>query len=260
MKAGLKSNCRYRILLLTVMFSLILSIGCRRLQWSSFNNANVPEDFQSSNHAIPALIDSVKFKTPSLDKFSGSAKVLVSGKEQSDRVSIDFSSSRDSTFIKIKGSLGVEGARFWMVEDSLYLHDRIEEEKYRYGIDDYNLPFPFVYLRYLRLSDLLTPQLNMKSEMALWESPDLFLLTNNNGRKNYIRKEDYKIRKQYFPELKSWPSITVEYDGYSKMNGFLIPRKIQVTNKEESFRLFLLIQDLEPNTVSYSLTPFRKGS
>ena len=260
MKAGLQVEPRFFILLLALLPALFLTSGCSRLQWSSFDNIEVGEQFERSNREIAPLIDSVNKHNTSLSRFSGGAKVLVSGPEQSDRVSIEFSSSRDSTFIKVKGSLGVEAAHFWMAGDSLYLHDRLEEEKYRYGINDYTLPFPFIYLRYLRLSDLLSPGLNLQSEIRVWESSDLFLLTNADGQKSYIGKEDYAIRKQFFPELKSWPSLTVEYAGYYTMNGLLIPRKIQLTNKEEKFRLFLLIQKLEPGSVSDSLTPFRKGS
>ena len=260
MIAGLQVDHRFFILLLALLPALLLSPGCSRLQWSSFDNIEVAEQFERSDQKTAPLIDSVNNHKTRLGRFSGGAKVLVSGPEQSDRVSIEFSSSSDSTFIKVKGSLGVEAAHFWMAGDSLFLHDRLEEEKYRYGINDYTLPFPFIYLRYLRLSDLLSPKLNVQSESRIWESPELFLLTNADGQKSYIGKEDYTIRKQFFPELKSWPSLTVEYAGYSTMNGHLIPRKIQLTNKEEKFRLFLLIQELEPDSVSYSLTPFRKGS
>lgn len=249
-----------RSLLLLAVSLILLSTGCQRLKWSGFQNTDIPEEFNKSNFDTSSLLDSVNSRLTRIDTFSGSAKVLVSGPERSERVSIEFSNAGDSTYIKIKGALGVEGARFWMAGDSLYLHDRLEEERYRYGLHDYGLPFPFVYLRFLRFSDLMNPTLSNRSVGTLWESSDIYLLTYKSGKKVYIRKSDFTVRKKYYPELELWPSLDVEYDGYDQMNRIFIPRKIQLSNKEDRFRLFLLIQKLETNKAIHSLIPFESDS
>ncbi|HLR77035.1 MAG TPA: DUF4292 domain-containing protein [Balneolaceae bacterium] len=201
-----------------------------------------------SNSSTPA--DSIIANMPNYQNFKtvkGRGKAIVSEPDNSSHISIKFAANRNKSLITIQNSLGIKGGKILSTPDSLVIYNRI---------DNFIRIVPVGESRYSRINDLasvnlvdiLTVPVSLKKVDKIQENKNLYLLTLPNNAKVFINKDDFTIQQVDQSEITQALYSRVRYEGYKKINGFSIPRRITIFSTDGSSKVSLLIQSLQINT------------
>lgn len=201
-----------------------------------------------------ALADSLFSNSKNLTAVSGKAKALISQPENTDRASITFVSNGDSTLIEVKNRIGIDGGLLLVTKDSILLYNKIDNYVKKVHRREGSLP-ELNGVGAINIIDLLRYRFSAGDIDQIFKSEKGYLVQLKDGNLISIDQLNFQIAKLSAPQSSSLPYTSVVFEGYTKVDGFLLPRKLTIISKNRSSKMVLLINNLEPNPKTLNLTP-----
>ncbi|MEX1011044.1 MAG: DUF4292 domain-containing protein [Balneolaceae bacterium] len=226
--------------LLTLLF--LLGSGCRSISWTETETGELsPSELGSEEFAalVPDYLNS-------LQTLQGSGQALISQPGGSDRVHLDFYSSREESLVHIRNRLGMEGAQILVGEDSVLVYNRIDNIAEKVSIRSEYLS-DVGTLATVNLATLFSPGISKEELEAIYESRDHYVgVTESNSRITVDRGHGTILEIQH-PEEADSPYRRVIYEEYGDADGFTLPRKITIFSQDGRSRVTFLARFLQAN-------------
>ena len=238
------SSQRFLILL---GVALLLISGCRTVKPIE------SDEFSESNTDAAKITSQIPNYSGSLNTISGQGKAIVSEPGNTERVTIYFSSTRTKSLITVKNGVGIEGGKMLSDGDSLLVYNKIDNYVRNISIKDGQLS-KINNLASLNILAMINFTITGESVKNVLEDKNNFLLNLDSGAKVYIDKESAMIKEVRQPSSSDLPYSKIMYDGYSTIDGYKLPRRINIISADETSKVAFLVQSLEINPELGSLT------
>ncbi len=193
-------------------------------------------------------------KNNTLSAISGRAAVQISEPGHTERANIRFRSDRNQSLLLISNNLGIEGGRIYSDPDSVIIYNRIEEVAHKMSHED----AAWFYLNgigAMNLIRMLHPITEPGEIEDIYESDDYYLVFTRHGEQHYISRDRMTLRRTerrtHHPEAYS----TFNFDNFAEIEGFRLPRRIQILSSDEKSNIFLVIRALEVNPSELEFDP-----
>lgn len=179
---------------------------------------------------------------------SGKAKVQFYGKNINERANATFKANKKHSLIKLSNSLGIEGLHLLISPDSVTEYNRVDEQVTKTSVTNYQEATNTIKIP-LHLYQLFFPWRTIDWEFT-FENDD-YLQLRSPGSVLYLQKETGHVTEYMQWKKKESIRIKALYDGYSLIDGYPVPRKIQVfvyddnETDNQPERLYILIQKIQ---------------
>ncbi len=248
MNPRIERCCRRPLLILFVMMGFAVSCAPRevlRLETGEFEPSDIEietffRDYTETNSTLQTL--------------SGRASVQVSEPGHSERLTVTFRSSRDYSLLKLRNNLGVEGGRIFSDPDSVVVYNRLEDEAHKMSHAD----AAWYYLNgvaAINLIRILHPITDAGHISDIYENKEYFLVETVRGERHFIDREHLRLRRTerhaQHPEAYS----TFQFENYAEIDGYQMPRRIQILSQDEKSNIFFVLRALEINPSSLDFDP-----
>ncbi len=190
----------------------------------------------------------------SLNTISGRAGVQISEPGHTERANIRFRSDRNHSLLLVSNNLGIEGGRIYSDPDSVIIYNRIEEVAHKMSHEDASW-FYLNGIGAMNLIRMLHPITEPGEIEDIYESEDFFLVFTRHGEQHYLSRDRMILRRTerrtHHPEAYS----TFNFDNFAEIEGFRLPRRIQILSSDEKSNIFLAIRALEVNPSELEFDP-----
>ncbi len=227
----------FRLFAFAILLVLVFS-SCRTMYTLP---SEIDEDFQSSEKSVAEVIDMVRQGNRPVG-IEGRARVQVSAPGERERVVVEFRAVAEQTVLRVRNSLGIEGARLFIDTDSVLVYDRINDTAIKMDRET-GSRFLIQGISAIELMDVLFPKLNEDFRGRVYESSDSFLLFARNGNRYFVDKHTGDIKRIY----KRTPDhywATFRFDNFTDRDGYRYPSRAQVLSYDEKSNIFILIQNI----------------
>lgn len=232
----LKNRFLY-LLFLLVLITAACSTSKKTVNETGFTHADI--EAQKITRELPDY-------TGSLLTLKGKGKAIVSEPGTTDRVTIYFSSNRDKSLVTVKNGIGIEGGKLLTDGDSLLVYNKIDKFARKISIREGSLN-RINNLASLNILNIINFTVDSSRVNRVFESDELYRLRLKSGARIYIDKSTGLIKQVEQPRSSNLPYSRIEYEAYSKINGFMLPRRITIFSADKKSKVSLLIQSLEIN-------------
>jgi hypothetical protein len=106
----------------------------------------------------------------------------------------------------------------------------------------------------LNILDILNYTVRSEDVQNVLENDQYIQLRLTTGTKVLIDKESYHINEIIQPEGSDLPYSKIQYEGYTKINDYMLPRRITIFGAEQKSKIALQLSNLELNSTINSLT------
>lgn len=181
-----------------------------------------------------------------LESLEGKARAQVSRPGESERATVYFTSSRDSSLLRVRNQLGIEGGRVLSDGDSIIIYDRIDQVAQKFSKED----AAFHYLNgitAMNLVEILNPLIIRDEVEQVFESDIHYLLVMKSGTRFYLKREELVLERTEFTARVPEAFSTFVFENHAAIDGYILPRRIQVLSSDQKSNIFLLIQELDIN-------------
>jgi hypothetical protein len=185
---------------------------------------------------------------------SGRASVQVSEPGHSERVSVRFRSDRNQSLLLISNNLGIEGGRIHSDPDSVIVYNRIEKVAHKMSHED----AAWFYLNgigAMNLIRMLHPFTGPEQIGAIYESDDFFLVETAPGERHLLSRNGLVLRRTERLDVHPEAYSTFEFDNHAELDGYRLPRRIQILSYDGKSNIFLVIRSLETNPSGLDFDP-----
>lgn len=233
----------YSRYLLTLFLALLLA-GC-----ATFRTADSDREPELRPATITAdsLLSQVPNYSDELHTIDGSGRALVSEPGSSERVIINFQSTRSTSLITIRTGAGIEGGKILVDGDSLLIYNTVDKIAEKVSVTQSNLS-SVGSIASLNMLDLFNFVVEPEEVDRVFEDDRSYVLFLNNEATVRISKTGFMVEEVNQPSgLPGRPYRKIEYEGYSDISGFQLPRKITILSSDEQSRAVFLVQRLQVN-------------
>ncbi|MGK7369908.1 MAG: DUF4292 domain-containing protein [Candidatus Halalkalibacterium sp. M3_1C_030] len=182
----------------------------------------------------------------SLSTLKGKGKAIVSEPGTTDRVTIYFSSNRDKSLVTVKNGIGIEGGKLLTDGDSLLVYNKIDKFARKISIKDGSLN-RINNLASLNILDIINFTVDSSQVAQVFENEELYRLMLNSGARIFVDKGTGLIIQVEQPRSSNLPYSRIEYEAYSEIKGFMLPRRITIFSADKNSKVNLLVQSLDIN-------------
>ena len=203
-------------------------------------------EYRLAERDAAELLEQMPNYSPQLQAVDGSARAQVSRPGESERVTVYFSSSREASLLRIRNQLGIEGGRVLSREDSVTLYNRIEETVHRFS-KEVAAHHYLSGITALNLVEILNPEILPGQTTRVFENDDQYLLVMADGTRYFLNKAGLILERVEYPALTPEAFSIFIFQHHASINGYRLPRRIQILSSDEKSNIFLLIQSLEVN-------------
>ncbi|MEX0681406.1 MAG: DUF4292 domain-containing protein [Balneolales bacterium] len=240
----------YRNIGSRILFLLIVAVSCSppeilRLETGEFKPATIDKERFYEQYAST--------QSP-LASVSGRANVQVSEPGNTDRFTLSFSSNRNYSLLTLRNNLGMEGGRIYSNPDSVLIYNRLEEKAHKMSHVDASL-FYLNGITALNLIQMIQPITDPEHISRLYENEDYFLVETNSGERHFIEREQMNLIRTERDVIQPGAYRTFNFDSYAEIEGYRIPRRIQILSSKENSNIFLVIRSLEINPPDLDFDP-----
>lgn len=207
-----------------------------------------PKAFTESDMAVSRLIQKIPDYSTTLTAIRGKGKAIVSEPGTTDRVTVLFASNKKKSLVTVKNGIGVEGGQILSDGDSLLIYNKIDKYARRVSIRDGDL-HRINNLASLNILDLInfTVEAGQIEQIKENANENLYLLLLSNGGKIYVDRDTGFVQEVEQPLSAGLPYSRIVYDAYSKIEGFMLPRRITIFSADKVSKVNLLVQSLDIN-------------
>lgn len=227
--------------LLLAVLSMILFSACGTTERAAVDVG----DMERSSLTPDDLSVLVPDYSETLLTLIGSGRAMISEPGGSERVTLQFSSGRDASLITIRTSVGIEGGQILVDNDSLLIYNKVDNYAEKVSLQQSNLT-TIGSLASLNMLDLFSFPLNPDSVREIYEDSRNIVAVLDDDALLTIRKEDGLV-KEVVQSRSDAAYSRIEYEGYARIDGFYLPRKITIFSSDGSSRATFLVQRLEVN-------------
>lgn len=229
----------------SVLFLILFIVqACQTTKFITDKSYN--EKFRKISKNPSSVLAKIPDYTDNLHDISGKTRIQISLPHHYQRGFISFISNRQQSKFKFKNSLGIEGGELYFNKDSVLVYNRIDKFARKMSIQRYS----YIYLNGvlpINPINIISPRLDTLKAQNLYQSSDYYAINFHDGTRIIISKKDYLIRKIEYPAGLHSDYTTVMFSGYATIDGFHLPRKIQILSSDKKSNIFLLIQSLKIN-------------
>ena len=211
-------------------------------------------DLKKADITAEALADSLFLRSDQLSSVAGKAKALISQPNNTDRATVTFRSNGDSTLIEVKNRIGIEGGLLLVTEDSILLYNKVDNYVKKVHRRKQTLP-ELNGIGAINFIDLLRFRFSANDINRIMKNEKSYIAHLKDGRLITIDNQKFQITRLRVPYSSTLPYSSVQFEGYTEINGFLLPRKLTIMSKNKSSKLVLLIQTLKPNPNNLNVKP-----
>lgn len=188
-----------------------------------------------------------------LQSLSGRGRALISEPGNSDRVTIDFNTTRQKSLLTIRNRIGIKGGQILVDEDSVLIYDQIENfarqvSVYDAGVSNLN------ELASVNILDLMNYTFSSDQVLSITENERFYRLLLDDGATVMISRKDGTIQQVYHNPDHPMPYSKILYEGYGEIEGYTFPRKITIFSSDERSRVAFLVQSLKINPGNLKLS------
>ena len=192
------------------------------------------------------ITDEIPDYSGSLSTLRGKGKAIVSEPGTTDRVTVYFSSNPTKSLVTVKNGIGIEGGQLLTDGDSLLVYNKIDKFARKISIKDGSLN-RINNLASLNILDIINYSVDSGQVTEVFENDNLFQLQLKSGAKVYVDKDTGLVVQVEQPRSSNLPYSSIEYEAYSEINGFMLPRRITILGADKESKVNLLVQSLEIN-------------
>lgn len=209
--------------------------------------------FQSSEAEGKTIANQLPDYTSTLYSLKGRGRAIISEPDNTERVTLLFSSSRSKSLVTIRNGLGIEGGKLLTDGDTLLVYNKVDNYARRIPIRDGGLD-RINKLASLNILDIINFTFDAKDIIEVQENDSHFKLSLSTGTRVFVDKESYLINEVIQPANTQLPYSKIQYDAYSQLKGFKLPRRITIFGVEEQSKIALQVGSLELNPALEPLT------
>ena len=233
--------------LTTSTLSFILIIACC-LVWTSCSSTQQlsKEGFTESETDKASIIQQLPDYSTKLHSLKGKGRAIVSEPNNTERVTLLFSSNRQKSLVTIRNRLGIEGGKLLTDGDTLLAYNKIDKYARKISIRDGKLE-RINRLASLNILDIINYTVDSTDISQVLENQKHFKLLSTRKAEIFVDKESNRIREVVQPKNSDLPYSKIVYDAYSELNGFILPRRITIFGAEGSSKIALQLTSLELN-------------
>ncbi len=185
---------------------------------------------------------------------SGRASVQVSEPGHTERVNVRFRSDRQRSLLLISNNLGIEGGRIYSDPDSVIVYNRLEETAHKMSHDD----AAWFYLNgigAMNLIRMLYPLTGPEQIEAIFESDEYYLVETGIGERHLVSRDRFVLRRTERTTALPEAYSTFQFDNHGDLDGYQLPRRIQILSYDGKSNIFLVIRALEMNPSELEFDP-----
>lgn len=228
--------------LLLLFISAILLYGC--------GTPRTATDFEDLELA-PVTPDSVVSLIPDygeeLQTLTGSGRALVSEPGNSERVTVQFQSDREKSLLTIRTSIGIEGGQILIDRDSLLIYNKIDNIAQKVSPERSSLS-SVGSIASLNMLDLFNFRVDSEEIDRIFVDRDSYIILLQNSTTIEVEKSSgHVLRVDRSLSTPPVPYRSIEYEGYARISGFQLPRKITIFSGDGQSRATFLVQQLYVN-------------
>lgn len=212
---------------------------------SSTEQLTTISDMDPATISSRELMELVPDYSQDLHSLSGNGRAIVSEPGNSDRVTVQFSSNREKSLITVRTGVGIEGGQILVDSDSLLIYNRVDKYAEKVSHKQSNLT-SIGSLASLNMLDMFNFTLREADIHEIYENSTHYMAILDDRSQVLISKSDGLIQRVDQSNADSAYS-RIEYEGYAKINGFYLPRKITILSSDGSSQATFLVQQLEVN-------------
>lgn len=213
----------------------------------------LPSEMDRSDVNAEQIVSRIPDYRQTLTTISGSGRAIVSEPDNSERVSLQFQANRNESLITVRNSLGIEGGQIYADKDSLLIYNRVDKYAERIPLHEGRLT-SIGSLASVNVLDLLNYTVDSETVTSVYQNDDYYLLITESGSQVTIRRDSFTISEVVHHGNASHSYSRVEYDGYSNIDGYLLPGRVTIYSRDGTSRAALLVQRMETNA---GLPPLR---
>lgn len=222
--------------------------GCLCLVMLSCSSSQklVDDNFRPSEANLSQIINQLPNYSDDLQSVKGKGRAIVSEPGNTERVTIHFSSNQQKSLVTIRNSLGIEGGQLLTDGDTLLIYNKVDKYARKVPVQGANLD-RINRLASLNILDMLNYSVKQEDVEQFLENETLYQLQLKTGTKAYIDKNSHTVRQIVQPSSTSLPYSKIEYEAYTSMKGFTLPRRISIFGPEGESKIALQLTALELN-------------
>lgn len=210
-------------------------------------------NFAPSDTPADSLVAAIPDYSDTFNTVRGKGKAIVSEPENSERVTLLFSSNREKSLITIRNSIGIEGGQLLTDGDSLLVYNKVDNFARKLSVTGDDLQ-SINNLASVNILDILNTPVSADEIEQIWENKSTYLIGLQSGTRLYVGKSDMLVQQIDQPSTGNVPYSQIKYAGYQGIEGLKLPRRITIFSADNTAKVDLLIQSLEVNPELGELT------
>jgi hypothetical protein len=233
--------------IITAICCCVIFISCSTPQELS------KEGFTPSSEEADTIISSLPDYAEKLQTLQGKGRAIVSEPNNTERVTLLFSSNRSKSLVTVRNGIGIEGGQLLTDGDTLLVYNKVDNYARKIPVRSSNLR-RINKLASLNILDILNYTAKAADVKQVLENKTHYKLMLGAGGAFYVDKESGVVNEVVQPTDSSLPYSRIEYSAYSKLKGYLLPRRITIFGAEEKSKIALQLQSLQLNPTLDSLS------
>jgi hypothetical protein len=194
------------------------------------------------------LISMIPDYRTELKTITGSGRAMVSEPGNSERVTLEFHSNRNESLMTVRNNVGIEGGQIYVDSDSLLIYNRVDRTAEKVPLHEGKLS-SVGSIASINILDLINYTVNTEDISEIFEDRSYYYAILNNRTQIKISKQNGLIKEVvHSTDLYDAPYSRIEYEGYARIEGFHLPRRITIFSRDEASRATLMVQRLDVNT------------
>ena len=226
-------------------FALILAC-C--LIWTSCSSTQQlsKEGFKQSDTDKTSIIQKLPDYSTKLHSLKGKGRAIISEPNNTERVTLLFSSNRKKSLVTVRNRLGIEGGKLLTDGDTLLVYNKVDNYARKISIRSGKLE-RINRLASLNILDIINYTVDGTDISQVLENQTHFKLLSASKAEVFVDKDSNRIREVVQPKSSELPYSKIVYDSYSELNGFILPRRITIFGAEGSSKIALQLTSLDLN-------------
>lgn len=205
------------------------------------------------SETIEEVIQKIPDYSGSLVSAKGKGRALISEPGNSDRITIQFETDTTLSLLTFKNRIGIEGGKMLVDTDSILIYDKIEKRAEKISVHDSELT-SINELASLNLLDLMNFKIKAREVERMLQSDSEYILGFTNKGIARINKSDGTVNLVQQARTSGLPYSRIEYEGYAKIKGYTLPRKITIFSADARSKVVFQIRSLEVNPADLELS------
>lgn len=235
-------NMRYH-LFFSLLIVMLLFAACSTPRTVLDN-----EELQFADITADSLVSLVPDYSATLNTISGKGRAMVSEPGNSDRVTLEYHSDRETSLITVRTGVGIEGGSILVDRDSLLIYNRVDRVAEKVPVAEGRLT-SVGSIASLNMLDLFNFVIRSEDILQIYDDRSHYVALLEDESVVRIEKQSGLVKEVRRPETSPGAAYSlIEYEGYATIEGFQLPRKITIFSRDGNSRAVFLVQQLEVNS------------